>query len=52
MSTATKSFQVSFGSVYVASFAAIDNYQTVNASGQVDWSTVEYLKLTDISGQQ
>lgn len=52
MSTATKSFQVSFGSVYVASFAAIDNYQTVTASGQVDWSTVEYLKLTEISGQQ
>jgi hypothetical protein len=52
VSTATKSFQVSFGSVYVASFAAIDNYQTVSASGHVDWSTVEYLKLTEISGQQ
>lgn len=52
MSTATKSFQVSFGSVYVASFAAIDNYQAVSASGHVDWSTVEYLKLTEISGQQ
>ncbi len=52
MTTATKSFQVSFGSVYVALFVAIDNYQTVSASGHVDWSTVEYLKLTEISGQQ
>jgi hypothetical protein len=48
--TETKTFQVSFGSVYVASFSAIDNYQTVNDSGHVDWSTVEYLKLTEILG--
>ncbi|WFU10352.1 hypothetical protein QA646_05700 [Rhizobium sp. CB3090] len=52
VSKATMSFQVSFSSVYTATFVAIDQYQEVDNAGQVDWSTVQYVKLIEISGQQ
>ncbi|MGG6895885.1 hypothetical protein [Rhizobium sp. BR 315] len=52
VSAATKSFRVAFGTLYTASFEAIDNYQLVDGAGQVDWSTVQYIKLTEIAGQQ
>ncbi|WP_280171448.1 hypothetical protein [Agrobacterium pusense] len=47
--TETRSFQVAFSSVYMATFLAIDLYQEVDGDGQVDWNTVQYLKLTEIS---
>ncbi|MBW0366652.1 hypothetical protein KXJ81_10370 [Ensifer adhaerens] len=52
VSKETMSFKVSFSSVYRATFVAIDRYREVDATGQVDWFTVEYVKLTEISGQQ
>ncbi|MBY3116689.1 hypothetical protein [Rhizobium laguerreae] len=50
--TETMSFQVAFSSVYTATFLAIDLFQVVNPNGQVDWATVQYVKLTAISGQE
>ncbi|WP_326890458.1 hypothetical protein U8Q06_10015 [Rhizobium beringeri] len=48
----TMSFHVAFSSVYTATFLAIDLYQDVDQAGQVDWATVQYVKLTAISGQE
>ncbi|MEH3092646.1 MAG: hypothetical protein PGN20_11520 [Agrobacterium cavarae] len=52
VSSATRSFRVALSPVYTASFEAIDNFQKVDGNGQVDWSTVEFIKLTEIAGVQ
>lgn len=44
------SFQVAIGSRYMAHFVAVDKMKIVDADGRTDWSAVEYLKLTEISG--
>jgi hypothetical protein len=49
---ADDSFNVAMGSDYVAAFVSVDENAVADADGKIDWTSVEFIKLTAISESQ
>jgi hypothetical protein len=44
-----ESFEVAIGSSYTATFVSVDQNVALTDAGRIDWSSVEFVKLTAIS---